>query len=257
MPEQLYDAFISYRHLPLDLAVASKAQKLLESYKPPKDIGKDRIIGKIFRDQTELPTSGDLGDSLQRALRASRFLIVILTPELKESKWCMEEIRSFKEEHGGLIDHILPILAAGEPADSIPDILRHETRKILRPDNTEESVEVEVEPLCCDVRSDSVTGSLKKLKTEFLRLAAPMLGVGYDDLYRRNLRKKHRRMAIAALSSSVLFATVACIVSYFAIQTYHAKQNFQNNLVDTYAHEGASQIVSGDDEKALLYYSNA
>ncbi len=257
MPEQLYDAFISYRHLPLDMAIASQAQKLLESYKPPKDIGKDRVIGKIFRDQTELPTSGDLGDSLQRALRSSRFLIVVLSPELKESKWCMEEIHSFKEEHGGRIDHILPILAAGEPADSIPDILRHEKRKIIRPDNTEEWIDVEVEPLCCDVRSDSVAGSLKKLKTEFLRLAAPMLGVGYDDLYRRNQRKKHRRMAIAALSSSVLLAAVVCIVSFFAVQTYHAKQNFQTNLVDTYAHEGASQIVHGDDEKALLYYSSA
>lgn len=257
MPEQQYDAFISYRHLPLDMAVASRAQKLLESYKPPKSISKECVIGKIFRDQTELPTSGDLGDSLQRALRSSRFLIVVLSPKLKESKWCMEEIRSFKEAHGGQIDHILPILAEGEPADSIPDILRHETRKIIRPDSTEEWAEVEVEPLCCDIRSNSVSGSLKKLKTEFLRLAAPILGVGYDDLYRRNQRKKHRHMAIVALASSALFATVTCIVSYFAVQTYQAKQSFQNNLVDLYAHEGASQIVSGDDEKALLYYSSA
>ena len=45
MPEQQYDAFISYRHLPLDMAIASQTQKLLESYKPPKDIGKDRTIG--------------------------------------------------------------------------------------------------------------------------------------------------------------------------------------------------------------------
>lgn len=257
MPEYQYDAFISYRHLPLDMAIASQTQKLLESYKPPKDIGKDRAIGKLFRDQTELPTSGDLGDSLQRALLSSQFLIVVLTPQLKESKWCMEEIRSFKEAHGGQISHILPILAEGEPADSIPDILRHETRKIKRPDGTEEWAEVEVEPLCCDVRSDSVAGSLKKLKTEFLRLAAPMLGVGYDDLYRRNQRKKHRQMAIAAGASSALFAAIAIIVGYFAFQTYQAKQNFQNNLVNTYAREGASQIVSGDDEKALLYYSSA
>ena len=55
MPEYQYDAFISYRHLPLDMAIASQTQKLLENYKPPKDIGKDRAIGKLFRDQTELP----------------------------------------------------------------------------------------------------------------------------------------------------------------------------------------------------------
>ena len=136
MPETYeYDAFISYRHLPLDHAVADRTQKLLEAYRPPRGLGKDRI-GRLFRDQTELPTSGDLDDALQRALASSRFLIAILSPRLKESKWCMEEIRSFKEAHGGKIDHILPVLVEGEPADSIPDGMMgldigEETRRIF------------------------------------------------------------------------------------------------------------------------------
>lgn len=257
MPETYeYDAFISYRHLPLDQAVADRTQKLLETYKPPRGLGKDRI-GRLFRDQTELPTSGDLDDALQRALASSRFLIVILSPRLKESKWCMEEIRSFKEAHGGKIDHILPVLVEGEPADSIPDILRHETRRVLRADNVEETVEVEVEPLCCDVRAETPQASLKKLRTEMLRLAAPMLGVGFDDLYRRNQRRKHRRMAVAAGATFSLMAAVVGVISYFAYQTYQAKQQFQRNLVDNYAREGASQIALSDDEKAMLYYANA
>ena len=33
-----YDAFISYRHLSLDEAIAAKLQELLEHYRPPKDI---------------------------------------------------------------------------------------------------------------------------------------------------------------------------------------------------------------------------
>ena len=31
-----YDAFISYRHLPLDMAVAKRLQELLERYRPPR-----------------------------------------------------------------------------------------------------------------------------------------------------------------------------------------------------------------------------
>lgn len=254
-----YDAFISYRHLPLDQAVADRVQKLLENYRAPRSLGKDheRRIRKIFRDRTELPTSGDLDDALQRALASSRFLIVVLTRELQESRWCMEEIRSFKEAHGGRIDHILPILADGEPDESIPDILRHETRQIVLADGTAQAVEAEVEPLCCDVRSDSTRGVMKKLRTEFLRLVAPILGVGYDDLYKRHLRRRTQRAAAVSASVFVLLTGVISTISYFAYQTYQAKQQYQSNLVDNYARQGASQISQEDYEQAMMYYAQA
>ena len=40
MAEYKYKAFISYRHIEPDMQAAEKLQKLLESYKPPKNIGK-------------------------------------------------------------------------------------------------------------------------------------------------------------------------------------------------------------------------
>lgn len=254
-----YDAFISYRHLPLDLAVAERTQRLLENYRSPHSLEKDHKhrIERIFRDQTELPTSGDLDNAIQSALRSSRFLIVVLSRKLQESKWCMEEIRSFKEAHGGKIDHILPILVDGEPDESIPDILRHETRKIVHEDGTEEIAEVEVEPLCCDVRADSTKGALKKLKTEFLRLAAPMLDVGYDDLYQRHIRAKKRKATFITASTIILLVSVISVISYFSYQTYLAQQRYQSNLVDTYAQQGAAQITDGDWEQAMMYYGKA
>ena len=36
--EYRYDALSSYRHLPLDMAVAQKLQTLLEAYRPPRRI---------------------------------------------------------------------------------------------------------------------------------------------------------------------------------------------------------------------------
>lgn len=250
-----YDAFISYRHQPLDMAVAERTQKLLENYRAPRNLGKEykRRIERIFRDQAELLTSGDLDNALKRALQASRFLIVVLSRELKESKWCMEEIRSFKEANGGKIDRILPILVDGDPDESIPDILRHETRKIVHGDGTEEMVEVEVEPLCCDVRADSTNGALKKLKTEFLRLAAPILEVGYDDLYQRHMRAKRRKATIITTSTIAILLSVSSVVSYFSYQTYQAQQRYKNELVE----HGAAQNIEGDWEQAIMYYSKA
>ena len=254
-----YDAFISYRHLELDQAVADRLQKLLESYRAPRSLGKNHKlrIGRIFRDRTELPTSGDLDNALQQALLSSEFLIVILSRKLKESIWCMEEIRTFKEAHGGRINRILPILVDGEPSESLPDILRYETREVKRPDGQVEKVEVAVEPLCCDVRADSIKGSLKKLKVEFLRIAAPMLGVGFDDLYQRHARRKRRNAVIASSSIIALLTAVLSVISYFAYQTYQAQLRYEGNLVDTYARQGAAQITAGDYEQAMMYYGDA
>lgn len=211
---------ISYRHLPLDRAVAERTQKLLENYGPPHSLrkGHKRRIERIFRNQTELPTCGDLDNAIQRALQMSHFLIDVLSRKLKESKWRMEKIRSFKEAHGGKINHILPILVDGEPDESIPNILRHETRKIVHDDGMAEMVEVEVEPLCCDVRANSTKGALKKLMTEFLRLAAPMLEVSYDDLYQRHMRAKRRKITIITALTIVLLLSVISVISYFCIR---------------------------------------
>lgn len=248
---QSYDAFISYRHLPLDEAIAQRIQELLEQYRPPRSpkIPKGARIEKIFRDKTELPTCGDLSDSLQNALLSSRYLIVVLSPQTQESKWCMEEIRAFKEKNNGRIGHILPVLISGEPDECIPDILRRERRMT----SDGQMVEVEVEPLCCDVRAADVKGSLKKLRTEFLRLAAPMLGCGFDDLYQRHLRRNNRLKAAAI---AVLTAILA-VISVFAYRSYVSEQRYERNLVDTYTRQGAQQLLDSREQEALMYYGHA
>ena len=93
-----YEAFISYRHKELDIAAAKAIHRQIETYRIPayikKRSGKAKI-GKIFRDQDELPLMADLGEGIRAALEQSEWLIVICTPELPESKWCMAEIDYF------------------------------------------------------------------------------------------------------------------------------------------------------------------
>ena len=99
----IYDAFISYRHATLDKAVAERLQKLLEGYVPPKTMDNSRKFEKwrIFRDETELPTSSDLGGDIKTALENSKYLIVVCSKTTRHSRWCMEEINYFKCLHGG------------------------------------------------------------------------------------------------------------------------------------------------------------
>ncbi len=122
-----YDAFISYRHSELDKDVAIGIHRRLENFRLPRnirtDLSKDdRRIKRVFRDQDELPISNNLSDSIEAALRNSDWLILICTPRLPESKWCAREIEIFKKLHGQ--DHILAILAEGEPEQSFPESIR-------------------------------------------------------------------------------------------------------------------------------------
>ena len=251
-----YDAFISYRHKKPDMEAAERVQNLLERYRVPKGFAKRRI-GPIFRDRTELPTGDDLGESIREALAHSRFLIVILSETTRDSKWCMEEIRYFKECRNGRLDHILPVLVSGEPGDVLPDILRFEEVPARNEEGAEGTAVREIEPLIGDVRADSRRGMFRKLKTEYLRLAAQILGCRFDDLYQRTRRHEKRvRTAVAGSVIGLLSLTVA-LVSVFAWRTYVSEQRYQNNLVSQLIQRGAGYSREGDASSALLYYTRA
>ena len=92
MNNMKYDAFISYRHLPQDKAVAIQLQKLLEGYKPPKNgtYTNANKITRLFRDESGLPTSNDLGSDILSAFEQSRYETVNLSPCLSETSFCYE-----------------------------------------------------------------------------------------------------------------------------------------------------------------------
>ena len=214
-----YQAFISYRHKPLDMAAAKAIHTRLENFRIPARIRKQsgmKKVGRCFRDQDELPTSSDLAQSILDALENSNWLIVVCTPDLPKSKWCMSEIEKFIELHG--LSKVLAVLAAGEPHESFPEIIRFETM----PDGTV----VEREPLAADIRPDSAagtygsystTGMKKKLRIEKFRLLAPILGVSFDDLRRR---ARERFLFIAAAAGLSAFLILGGFLAYAINQNY-------------------------------------
>ncbi len=204
-----YDAFISYRHISPDKAIADKLQKMLENYRPPKNVGKKKDKWHIFRDETELPTSSNLGNDIKNALENSEFLIVICSKTTAQSRWCMDEIRYFKELHDGNNARILTLVAGGTPEEVFPPELCNELVPEKDADGNVTYVNRLIEPLAANVASSTEKEALKKLKSEFLRIAAPMLGCSYDSLYKREQKKKIKRILTlggAALISLLLFS---------------------------------------------------
>ena len=204
MAGYIYNAFISYRHLQLDKAVAKKLHTLLETYHIPSDIAKicgKKKMGKVFRDEEELPLAVSLSENIEYALENSEWLIVICTPALLQSKWCMKEIDYFIEH--GKRDRILCVLADGSPETSFPEQLT----TVDTPDGPKS-----VEPLAANIVSSDIKDTLKKLGSEKLRILAPMLGVGYDDLRKRAKRRRMRILATAAAAVVVVGAAASFYV---------------------------------------------
>src|ERR1700724_4693799 len=101
-----YDAFLSYAHR--DNHVTSAIQKGL--HRIGRRVGQLRAL-RVFRDTTNLEANPDLWAKITDALNASRYLIVVLSPQAPASHWVNEEI-SYWLEHCGR-EHLMFVLAEG------------------------------------------------------------------------------------------------------------------------------------------------
>ena len=249
MEEQRYKAFISYRHQSPDQEIAKRLHSLIENFDIPSSIKSTlgiRKMGRVFRDEEELPLSASLGEDIHRALDNSEWLICICSPRYLESKWCLEELTYFIAS--GRRDHVLAILVEGEPEQAFPHAMRFEEI---------DGEEVENEPLAADVRADSLAGSLSKLKNEKLRIMAPMLGVTYDDL-RQRARQRRTRIAAAAA-----FSVIALLSSFLIYAVNKNKQiNEERNAAliaeSKWLSKSAAEALANNDRMlSLMLYLEA
>ena len=195
-----YTAFISYRHRPLDAEAAKRIQRSIESYTVPKGLRKEpsqKKLGRVFRDEDELPISSSLSDSITYALDHTDFLIVICTPDLPLSRWCEQEIRYFIQTHDR--DHVIGVLADGTPDTSFSPLMLNtfdEAGNFLEP----------VEPLAANIGGKNHTIDNKMYRKEIYRIYAALLGCRFDELWQREKRARARRLSIALGAAAVLMA---------------------------------------------------
>lgn len=88
-----YDAFISYSWA--DIAFAVKLERVLEAYKPPKDLNAPQLHLNIFRDERDL-TGTELFQAIDEHLQKSAKLLVICSPSARNSEYVNYEVRRFR-----------------------------------------------------------------------------------------------------------------------------------------------------------------
>ncbi|MDP3386342.1 MAG: TIR domain-containing protein [Eubacteriales bacterium] len=237
----IYDAFISYRHTNPDILIAEKLHKLLETYKTPSHLikqGKKSGLSRVFRDKEELPTSSDLNSDIEDALQQSRFLIVICSPRTPKSKWVNSEISRFKELHGS--GRILAILIEGEPDESFPQELFGMSK--------ENKV---TEPLAADIRAENTHRSLKKLKTEKLRILAPILGCKYDELRQRHRERELRTKMMISTALSIFFLLFGAFTLYQLKLVKESEQKALSAESIALSEMSRYQLASGNKLEAM------
>ena len=248
-----YKAFISYNHNPRDIKIASALQNQLENYRIPKDIkastGAEKV-GRIFLDKGELEVAGDLNEVICNALEDTDYLIVICSPESRQSIWVQREIEFFLRNHS--INDILTVITEGEPFDVLPEILFHKDKHDAE-EEAEGEQETLREPLSCDYRLPARTAR----NVELPRLAAALIGCKYDDLVQRQRHYRMRRITIASTAAAVLLLSA---VTYLIWSNNQIKANLEASLREqsmTLSIQSEQALRSGDMISALRYAIDA
>lgn len=236
-----YSAFISYRHHPEDIKVAEQIQRCLEHYRIPKEIRRrGKKISRVFRDKEELPITSNISDDIYMALKNSEYLIVICSVHTRESTWVQREIETFLKFH----DHskVLTVIVNGEPYETIPEILLH--RQMTDP-VTGKTKSEPIEPLSCDWR----IGRKKAKREELPRLAAALLGCGYDELRQRERQYRIRRM-VAVFSASLIVTTG--LMSYFIYTSIQIQNNLRQAQISQSKYLASSSLKELEEGDRLL-----
>lgn len=204
-----FKAYISYSHR--DERWAVWLHKALESYRVPRKlVGTSTAVGEVpsriqpvFRDRDDLSSAQDLGGTVKQALTDSENMIVICSPDSAASHWVNEEIREYARL--GRVKNIFCVIVDGDPGGigtastcfpaALAEIGLHE-------------------PLAADVRKWADGKLLSKLK-----LVSGMLGLPLDQLRRRELQRRQKVWALAAVASiAIAVVLVTAITSRIAAQ---------------------------------------
>ncbi|WP_346898751.1 TIR domain-containing protein [uncultured Roseibium sp.] len=231
--EYEYCAFVSYRHLDQDRKWAKWLLDRIERFRTPRALRKRNLparLGKVFRDEDEIPASSDLSHQIRDALRKSEYLIVVCSPETPLSRWVCEEIRQFHAL--GRSDKIIALLIDGEPETSFPAPLTQLPLEIVAGEVTSWQDEAR-EPIAANVLPRTDISRKELERNEFLRIAACLLGVKYDDLKQRDEERRRTRMWYV-IAASLAGALVASGLSALAVQ--------QRNIAVTQRAEARKQL---------------
>ncbi|MEZ6030942.1 MAG: TIR domain-containing protein [Hyphomonadaceae bacterium] len=233
-----FRAFISYSQK--DAAQTKRLHKSLEAYRVPMgvlgvtELAKRRRLGRFFRDDDDMSAAADIAGIVRGAIEDAESLIVICSPNSAKSKWVNAEIEHYRKT--GRSGKVFAVIVDGQPnsgtakTECFPPALRVAA-------NAETPDAMPIEPLALDVRKQSKARLLA-------RLAAGLLEVDFDQLWKRDRRRALANGVRTALVASLVIAAIGA-VSLWGMRTQVT--GFSRQLAQT----SLSEATAGHPDAAL------
>ena len=215
MSEFRYKGFISYSWA--DAAWGKWLHHAIETYRTPGAlVGKETPAGPVparlmplFKDREEEAAGTSIGKAVEAALLASEFLIVVCSPRSAKSEWVNREIAWFKTHRDP--EKVLALIVDGSPGDPADECFPKALNHLV-----DAAGQITDQPIDAPLAADARTSGDGKRRAR-LKLAAAMLGVGLDELVRRDDRRRALRARLVT-GGSLLLAAVMSGMAWFAVQ---------------------------------------
>ena len=220
MQKYQYDVFISYRHKPLDSAIAQGVLNRLESFRMPASLVKQGKQGvrRVFRDTEELSVSRVLTDTIRAALTSTKCLIVICSTDTPSSEWVDREVENFIQQ--GRAEYIYPLLITGDPETSFPKALK----KV--PDIAQRVMDVR----CASPRARDI---LNRFYVAMPKVVARVADCPEADLRREATMSKRSAAVKIAAGMTALFTVVGISCGMFWQQAEQYRESSRNTQAAT------------------------
>ncbi|MGJ8642383.1 MAG: toll/interleukin-1 receptor domain-containing protein [Luteolibacter sp.] len=245
--DKRYWAFISYSSK--DAKWGRWLHRRLENYPIPKEFRGNElfdgaVLGKdlkpCFRDRDELSGSSDLGPAIAKALKDTRYLIVLCSPNSAKSEWVNKEIEDFRNLHPDNNRYILALILDGEP---------NATSRIDADSNLEcfpPALQYPHEPLAGDMRKD---GDGKE--RGFLKVIAGISQIGFDQLFRRHEKSRRKKQLTLGIIALAVIASLTALSLVAVNQRNLADQSAQNEKLARLESEKQKEIAISERAKAV------
>lgn len=198
-------------------------QRALETYRLPYTVSKKhglpRRIGQCFCYLTDISLREELMQELEARLAESKYLIVLCSPRSAKSSFVNGGIERFIEL--GRRDSIIPLIVDGIPysgdpdTECYPEALRKHFPKSSNPFEDHQILGVNLH--------EEGLSSRRAQQRAVVMVIARMLGLNFEDLWRREL-KRRRQLAAMWTTLIVCMAALVCF-------TWQISRSFDMDVV--------------------------